>query len=94
MFCLIGKTIIELGKDVIGDRIVPATIIKIETNFNEIPEECQEVDGTIKYSNLTTSLSEDKKRNQIIIDLLKECEDNYTLVLTDRVNQMYFLQNK
>lgn len=92
MFCLIGKTIIELEKDVIGDRIIPATIIKVETNFTEIPEECEETDGTIKYATLTTALAEDKERNNLILDILRKCKDNYTLVLTDRVNQMYYLQ--
>lgn len=94
MFCLIGKTITELEKDVIGDRIIPATIIKTKTEFDEIPEECQEVDGTIKYANLTTAISQDAKRNNLIIDLLYKCKDNYTLVLTDRVEQMYYLQRQ
>jgi len=94
MFCLIGKTITELEKDVIGDRIIPATIIKTKTEFDEIPEDCQEVDGTIKYANLTTAISQDAKRNNLIIDLLYKCKDNYTLVLTDRVEQMYYLQRQ
>lgn len=92
MFSLLGKTIIELEKDVIGDRIIPATIMKVETSFNEIPEDCEDTDGTIKYANLTTALAKDIKRNTLIIDLLYKCKDNYTLVLTDRVEQMYFLQ--
>ena len=94
IYSLLGKTIIELDKEVIGDRIIPATVVKVKTNFDEIPLECEEVDGTIKYANLTTALSEDFKRNQIIIDLLQKCKDNYTLVLADRINQMYYLQNK
>ena len=61
MFALLGKTIIELDKDIICNRIIPATIIKVETNFNEIPEECQETDGTIKYASLTTELTQDKE---------------------------------
>lgn len=94
MFCLLGKTIIELEKDVIGDRIIPATIIKVETDFSEIPEECEETDGTIKYANLTTALAESTSRNNLILNILKKCKSNYTLVLTDRVNQMYYLQGK
>lgn len=94
MFCLLGNTIIELDKDVIGDRIIPATIIKVTTDFHEIPEECQEADGTIKYANLTTALSEDKKRNNLILEILNKCKSNYTLVLADRVNQIYYLKNQ
>lgn len=33
-------------------------------------------------------------RNNIILDLLKQCKNNYTLVLADRVNQMYYLRDK
>lgn len=94
MFSLLGKTITELGKEVIGERIIPATIIKKATNFCEIPEKCQEADGTIKYATLTTALLEDEQRNQLILDILRQCKNNYTLVLTDRVNQMYYLQNR
>lgn len=94
MFSLIGKTIIELEKEVIGDRIIPAKIIKVKTGFIEIPEECQETDGTIKYSNLTTVLSEDLERNKLILDILKKCKNNYTLILTDRIKQMYYLQEQ
>ena len=94
MYCLLGKTIIEIDKSVIGDRIIPATIIKVQTEFDEIPEECQEADGTIKYTNLTTALAEDENRNKLILRILKECKNNYTLVLTDRISQMEFLQRK
>lgn len=94
MFSLLGNIIIELDKDVIGNRIIPATVVKTTTNFEEIPENCLEFDGTIKYATLTTELSENIERNNIILDLLRKCKDNYTLVLTDRVRQMYYLQEK
>lgn len=89
-----GKTVIELDKEVIGDRIIPATIVKVGTNFNEIPEECENEDGTIKYPLLTTALSENYERNEIILKLLNICKNHYTLVLTDRVGQMKYLQKE
>lgn len=94
MFSLLGKTIIELDKNIIGDRIIPATIVKQYTDFYEIPDECLDIDGTIKYATLTTALSEDKERNKLILSLLEKCKNNYTLVLADRVNQLYYLQDK
>lgn len=94
MFSLLGDLIIEIDKSVVNNRIIPATIYKIKTGFDEIPEDCQEPDGTIKYANLTTALSEDEERNNIILDILNSCKNNYTLVLTDRVKQMYDLKNK
>lgn len=94
MFSLLGKTIIELDKNVIGDRVVPATVIKVNTGFYEIPNEALNTDGTIKYAQLTTVLSQDEERNNLILDLLKECKNNYTLVLADRTAQMYYLRDK
>lgn len=94
MFCLLGKPIIELEKDVIGDRIIPATIIKVKTNFNEIPEECLDTDGTIKYAQLTTALAKSEDRNNLILTILNKCKNNYTLVLADRISQMRYLKNK
>lgn len=94
MFCLIGQVIDELDKSVIGDRVVPAIVVKVNTEFNEIPEECEEVDGTLKYSSLTTALAQDEKRNDLILGLLLKCKDNYCLVLADRVEQMYYLQKE
>ena len=94
IYALLGKTIIELEKDVIGNRIITATIKKVETDFIEIPDECLETDGTIKYATLTTVLSQDENRNNLILTILKKCKNNYTLVLADRVNQLYYLKEK
>ena len=94
MFSLLGNTIIEIDKEVVADRIIQATIHKVTTNFDEIPDSCLEFDGTIKYATLTTALAEDIERNNIILNLLKQCKNNYTLVLADRVGQMYYLQEK
>lgn len=94
ILALLGQPIIEIDKSVIGDRVIPATVIKVNTEFDEVPEECQEVDGTLKYASLTTALSQDKKRNDFILGLLLKCKDNYCLVLADRVEQMYYLQKE
>lgn len=94
MFNLLGDTIVELDKNIVADRIVPVDIYKIKTNFNEIPDCCLELDGTIKYTALTTALSEDVDRNNIILGILKKSKNNYTLVLVDRVAQMHYLQKK
>lgn len=94
IYSLLGNTIIEIDKEVVADRIIQATIHKVTTNFDEIPDSCLEFDGTIKYATLTTALAEDVERNNIILDLLRKCKNNYALVLADRVGQMYYLQEK
>lgn len=39
-------------------------------------------------------MSQDEERNNLILNILKKCKNNYTLVLADRVKQLYFLQEK
>ena len=92
LFGLIGNIICEIPKEAVQDKTIKAEIQPIRTNF-EIPEDCMKWDGTIKYTNLTTSLSEDFERNQLIEKILKDCEGHSILVLGDRLNQLYGLQD-
>ena len=93
MFALLGNTIIEVDKSVIRDKLTPATVVKVKTNINEVPEQCLDTDGTIKYTSLTTYLSEDKERNELIYKILKKKEGSSILVLGDRVAQFNVLRN-
>lgn len=92
LFSLIGDIICEISKDVVSSKTIKAKIQPVLTDC-EIPEECMKWDGTINYTRLTTELSEDFKRNQLIEKILKECKNNSTLVLGDRLNQLYELQD-
>lgn len=92
LFALIGDIVCEVSKDIIADRIVRAKIQPVLTDF-DIPVEAQKYDGTLDYPNLMTLLCEDKKRNDIILDILKKHKNDYTLVLSDRLSQLeYFKQ--
>lgn len=93
LFSLIGPIICEIPKEVVSERTIKAVIKPIYTDF-EIPNEATKTDGTIDYSKLTTCLSENEKRNKIILDILKECKNNYTLVLGDRLTQLTYLQEQ
>lgn len=93
LFSLIGPIICEVPKEVVSERTVKAEIQPIYTDF-KIPRDAKKTDGTIDYSKLTTFLSEDEDRNEIILDILKECKNNYTLVLGDRLTQLSYLQEK
>lgn len=93
LFSLIGPIICEIPKETVAEKTIKAIIQPIYTDF-KITEECQKTDGTIDYSKLTTCLSEDKDRNKIILDILKVCRDNYTLVLGDRLTQLTYLQEQ
>lgn len=93
LFSLIGPIICEVPKEVVSERTIKAEIQPIYTDF-KIPRDAKKTDGTIDYSKLTTFLSEDERRNEIILDILKECKNNYTLVLGDRLTQLSYLQEK
>lgn len=93
LFSLIGPIICEVPKEVVSERTIKAEIQPIYTDF-KIPRDAKKTDGTIDYSKLTTFLSEDEDRNEIILDILKKCKNNYTLVLGDRLSQLLYLQEK
>lgn len=93
LFALIGDIVCEVSKDIIADRIVRAKIQPVLTDF-DIPVEAQKYDGTLNYTDLMTLLCEDKKRNDIILDILKKHKNDYTLVLSDRLSQLEYLQEK
>ena len=93
LFALIGDIVCEVSKDIIADRIVRAKIQPVLTDF-DIPVEAQKYDGTLNYTALMTLLCEDKKRNDIILDILKKHKNDYTLVLSDRLSQLEYLQEK
>lgn len=93
LFGLIGNIICEIPKEAVEDKTIKAKIQPILTNF-KITEECTKEDGTINYTRLTTILSENKNRNNLILHILKTLHNNSILVLGDRLNQLYDLQEQ
>lgn len=47
----------------------------------------------ILYTKLSTDISENIKRNDLILNKLKENENNYCLILSDRLNGLKYLQS-
>ena len=93
LFSLIGDIVCEIPQEIIADRIIKAKVQPVMTKF-DIPAEAQKFDGTISYSTLNTVLCEDKDRNEIILDILRKHKDDYTLVLSDRLSQLEYLQEQ
>lgn len=90
MYALINKVKYKIEEQEIADKVIKAKIQPVYTNF-EIPYFAQNTDGTIDYTKLPTVLSEDKDRNQIILDLLKENKENYCIILSDRLSGLKIL---
>ena len=93
MFALTNKIKYIIDEKEIADKIIKAQIKPIYTDY-EIPYECQKTDGTLDYTKMPTCLAEDKERNKLILNLLKENEENYCLILSDRLAGLKLLQEQ
>ena len=70
---------------------IPAEIHFIPTKYSVVGKNVfDKRNQTIKFSNLITSISEDKERNQQIVDLLNIMQ-GYTIVVGDRTEQLKLL---
>ena len=93
MFALTNKIKYIIDEKEIADKIIKAQIKPIYTDY-EIPYECQKTDGTLDYTKMPTCLAEDKERNKLILNLLKENKENYCLILSDRLVGLKLLQEQ
>ena len=93
MYSLLNTIKYEIPKDAIASKVIKAKIQPIYTNF-EIPYYAQNTDGTIDYVKLPTVLAEDKDRNELILELLRQNKDNYCLILSDRLSGLKYLHEQ
>lgn len=76
------------------DFQVPIKVNIINTDYSVIDKDVFNRDGmTLSYAKLLTDIGNDEERNQTIIDLLNSL-DSSTIVLSDRVEQLKYLQKK
>ena len=90
MFALCGKIEHIISKDEVKDKTIKAVVKPVRTNFS-IPTSALRYDGVIEYSKLSTILSTDKERNDLILDILNKEKDKYCLVLSDRLEGLEYL---
>lgn len=93
MYAIINKVKYTIEETEIADKIIKAKIQPIYTNF-EIPYYAQNTDGTLDYVKLPTVLAEDKNRNKLILNLLKENKNNYCIILSDRLAGLQYLHKQ
>ena len=67
-------------------------VYKVFTGFKPIMEKCE--NGKINWGALLKSQSEDEKRNELIVNIVKKFKDRTFLVLTKRVEQAKLLFKK
>ena len=67
-------------------------VYKVYTGFKPVMEKCE--NGKINWGALLKSQSEDEKRNELIVNIVKKFKDRTFLVLTKRVEQAKLLLKK
>lgn len=91
---LIGDVVYEVPEEEIADRIIKATVRKIDTDY--IPsEEILNADGTISsFTKLVNDICENEERNNLILQYLRKNLDHHCIVLSDRLSHLKKLQKE
>lgn len=71
---------------------VPARVYMKNTNFKS-SEECFDRSKRIVYTKLISVLADDYDRNKLILDVCNRLQ-GYTIIVSERVNQLKYLQSK
>lgn len=92
-YMLIGDVKYIVPDEAVKDKVMTVNIERVDTNC-EIPFSALDTDGTINYTKLITSLANSTVRNDIIYDKLMKNSSHYNLILSDRLDQLYYLYNQ
>ncbi len=86
-----GKPIVEVPASLFQ---VPAQINVVHTNYDISDKDVYDVNGgTLVFTKLITDLSMDKDRNDLILVLAHNLK-GYTLIISERVDQLHYLDSK
>ena len=88
MFSLLGEVISETPKEAV--KKLHAVVEVINTGYG-LGVEAEKPDGTIDYTKATDLIGKDADRNKLILNKLRENEQNYSLILGDRVGHLEWL---
>ena len=92
-YMLIGDVKYIVPDEAVKDKVMAVNIERVDTNC-EIPFSALDTDGTINYTKLISSLAMSTCRNDIIYDKLIKNSAHYNLILSDRLDQLYYLYNQ
>lgn len=92
-YMLVGDVKYVVPDEAVKDKVMAVNIERVDTGI-DIPFSALDTDGTINYTKLITSLANSTKRNDIIYDRLMKNSAHYNLILSDRLDQLYYLYNQ
>lgn len=87
-YMLLGDVRHIVPDEAVKERCMQVKIERVDT-FAKMPFEALGTDGTINYTKLISSLASNKLRNDEILYKIAEAPENYHLVLSDRLEQLY-----
>ena len=92
-YALLGKVRYIVPDEAVKDKVMAVNVERVDTGI-DIPMSALDTDGTINYTKLISSLAGSTKRNDIIYDKLMKNSSHYNLILSDRLDQLYYLYNQ
>lgn len=95
MFALLGDVIHEVPQSAVAGNTVPVRVKFVNTNFTPDIDDITDGDGTLNYAKLISDITENVKRNEVIIQQIFEASRNgAVLVLSDRINHLEDLETE
>jgi superfamily II DNA or RNA helicase len=89
-YALLGRVVYTVPEEAVGDKIMKVGIIPVGTGVG-IDRKCLNTDGTLNYAKLINYLTENLRREEVIINTLKLNEGKSCLILSDRLDHLEHL---
>ena len=95
MFALLGDVIHEVPQSAVAGNTVPVKVKFVNTGYKPDVDKITDGDGTLNYAKLIGDITENVKRNEVIIQQIFEASRNgAVLVLSDRINHLEDLETE
>ena len=95
MFALLGDVIHEVPQSAVAGNTVPVRVKFVDTGYKPDVDKITDGDGTLNYAKLISDITENVKRNEVIIQQIFEASRNgAVLVLSDRINHLEDLETE
>ena len=95
MFALLGDVIHEVPQSAVAGNTVPVRVKFVNTGYTPDIDDITDGDGTLNYAKLISDITENVKRNEVIIQQIFEASRNgAVLVLSDRINHLEDLETE
>ncbi len=91
-YALLGRVVYTVPEEAVGDKIMKVGIIPVPTGV-ELSRDCLNTDGTLNYMKMVTYLTENLRREEVIVNTIKLNEGKSCLILSDRLSHLEHLMH-